>query len=391
MESSWSSLHANLSVGDPAPWFHQRSSSKANFVFSSVAGRYIVLCFFGSAAEPRGRAALQSVLAHRHHFDDISCSFFGVSNDPEDERQKRVASRLPGIRFFWDSDGKISRLYGAIAHDATLGKGETHVHRFWVVLDPTLRVLFIAPFAADGSDADALFGYLEKLPPPDRFAGIEVQAPILFLPNVFEEDLCRGLIRVYEDHGGKESGVMRDVEGRTALINDHSFKKRRDYTIEQPELLEQTRARVARRIYPEILKIYSFKATRMERYLVSCYSADDGAHFRPHRDNTTRGTAHRRFAVSINLNSEFEGGEICFPEYGRKSFKPPPGGAVIFPCALLHAVTKVTSGSRYAFLPFLYDEEAAKIREANAKFLGGARDAVPEDEDSAAPAAPHQE
>jgi hypothetical protein len=57
----------------------------------------------------------------------------------------------------------------------------------------------------------------------------------------------------------------------------------------------------------------------------------------------------------------------------------------------LHAVTKVTSGSRYAFLPFLYDEEAAKIREANAKFLGGARDAVPEDEDSAAPAAPHQE
>jgi len=277
MESSWSSLHANLSVGDPAPWFHQRSSSKANFVFSSVAGRYIVLCFFGSAAEPRGRAALQSVLAHRHHFDDISCSFFGVSNDPEDERQKRVASRLPGIRFFWDSDGKISRLYGAIAHDATLGKGETHVHRFWVVLDPTLRVLFIAPFAADGSDADALFGYLEKLPPPDRFAGIEVQAPILFLPNVFEEDLCRGLIRVYEDHGGKESGVMRDVEGRTALINDHSFKKRRDYTIEQPELLEQTRARVARRTHARTAQLRTWRRRRQggrARGPARCFAAD---------------------------------------------------------------------------------------------------------------------
>ena len=125
-----------------------------------------------------------------------------------------------------------------------------------------------------------------------------------------------------------------------------------------------------RRIYPEILKVYSFNATRMERYIIACYSAEDSAHFRAHRDNTTKGTAHRRFAVSINLNSEFEGGEVSFPEYGPRSFKPPPGGAVIFPCALLHAVSQVTSGSRYAFLPFLYDDEAAKVREANNKFLG---------------------
>jgi len=61
---------------------------------------------------------------------------------------------------------------------------------------------------------------------------------------------------------------------------------------------------------------------------------------------------------------------VSFPEYGSRSFKPPPGGAIIFPCALLHAVSRVTSGRRYAFLPFLYDEEAAKIREANNIFLG---------------------
>ena len=67
----------------------------------------------------------------------------------------------------------------------------------------------------------------------------------------------------------------------------------------------------------------------MERYIISYYSAEDSAHFRAHRDNTTKGTAHRRFAVSINLNSEFEGGEVSFPEYGPRSFKPPPGGAGI--------------------------------------------------------------
>ena len=42
--------YAALSPGDPAPWFNQRSLSNPNYAFSSVGGRYVVLCFFGSAA-----------------------------------------------------------------------------------------------------------------------------------------------------------------------------------------------------------------------------------------------------------------------------------------------------------------------------------------------------
>jgi predicted 2-oxoglutarate/Fe(II)-dependent dioxygenase YbiX len=108
----------------------------------------------------------------------------------------------------------------------------------------------------------------------------------------------------------------------------------------------------------------------MERYIVSCYAEADGGHFAPHRDNTTKGPAHRRFAVSINLNAEFDGGEVSFPEYSPRGLKPPPGGAVVFSCSLLHTVSKVRRGRRYAFLPFLYDEAAAKLREANNAFLG---------------------
>ena len=162
---------------------------------------------------------------------------------------------------------------------------------------------------------------------------------------------------------------MREVDGRTVLINDHGHKRRKDYTIEDPKLMEATRALIMRRVIPEIAKVHQFTATRMERYIVSCYADEDAAHFAPHRDNTTKGTAHRRFAVSVNLNDEFEGGEVSFPEYGPRRFKAPVGGAVVFSCSLLHAVSKVTRGNRYAFLPFLYDEEAAKIREANSQFL----------------------
>jgi predicted 2-oxoglutarate/Fe(II)-dependent dioxygenase YbiX len=81
------------------------------------------------------------------------------------------------------------------------------------------------------------------------------------------------------------------------------------------------------------------------------------------------GTAHRRFAVTINLNDDYEGGELSFPEYGSRSFKPPIGCAVVFSCSLLHAVSAMIRGRRYAFLPFLYDEAAAKIREQNSRYL----------------------
>jgi peroxiredoxin/predicted 2-oxoglutarate/Fe(II)-dependent dioxygenase YbiX len=368
-QANTSRSYAKLTPGDPAPWFHQRATSNPNYAFDTAAGRYIVLCFFASAGDAVGRAAIESVLANRKQFDDERCCFFGVSLDARDEAEGRVRESLPGIRFFWDADGTVSRLYGAVPKDAKPGDSAVPARRFWMVLDPTLRVLRVVPFAANNSGADSLFHYLEQLPPPERFAGIEIQAPILFLPNVFEPEFCRELIRLHDEHGGKESGFMRDVEGKTVEVHDYGRKRRSDYNIEDPELIRQTQTRVLRRIRPEILKVYSFNATRMERYIVGCYSAEDGGHFRAHRDNTTKGTAHRRFAVSINLNAEFEGGEVSFPEYGPRSFKPPPGGAVVFPCALLHAVSPVTHGRRYAFLPFLYDEEAAKIREANSQFL----------------------
>src|SRR5215207_2151690 len=97
-----------LAAGDPAPWFIQRSASNPRYVFDTAAGRYIVLCFYGSAADPVGKAALDAVFASRQQFDDVRACFFGVSLDPADERSGRVPDSTPGLRFFWDFDGPIS-------------------------------------------------------------------------------------------------------------------------------------------------------------------------------------------------------------------------------------------------------------------------------------------
>src|SRR5262245_32911087 len=103
-----------LQPGDPAPWFPQRSSGHPNSALHSAAGRYLLLCFFLSAAHERARPALEAALARRDLFDDNKAGFFGVSIAPADEAQRRVATKLPGYRHFWDSDGKVSKLYGAL-------------------------------------------------------------------------------------------------------------------------------------------------------------------------------------------------------------------------------------------------------------------------------------
>ena len=358
-----------LQVGDPAPWFRQKSTSNPDFAFDTVAGRYIVLCFYGTGADEIGRGALAAFQEqHRSLFDDDKIALFGVSVDPADLAQGRAKQILPGIRHFWDFDGKVGRLYGALPHDGPGAGGP--LRRFWMVLNPTLRVRAIFPFRPDGSDRGEVMAYLRALPPVVRFAGFEIPAPVLVIPDVFEPEFCRHLIGLYEEHGGQESGFMREVDGKTVATHDRSHKSRKDFTITDQGLMQQIQKRIVRRVNPEIEKVHFFKPTRMERYIVSCYAAEDGGHFRAHRDNTTKGTAHRRFAVSINLNADFDGGEVSFPEYGPRSYKAPPGGAVVFSCPLLHAVSAVTRGRRYAFLPFIYDDEAARIREANNAHLG---------------------
>ncbi|WDI32163.1 2OG-Fe(II) oxygenase [Hyphococcus flavus] len=352
-----------LYPGDPAPWFKQQTSANPNFAFDTAGGRYLVLCLFGSAASEPAKTALAAARARTDFFNDIDASFFGVSIDPADRSENRVADRYPGYRYFWDFDRRVSKLFGAA------NEGNDAYAPRWVVIDPALRVICDLPFQKDRADIAKLNAVLDRLPAPGSFAGAPLQAPVIFLRNVFEPDLCKQLIAAFDAHGGEASGFMRDVGGKTVGIHDLKHKSRKDFYIKDETLTRALQQRVIRRIVPEIRKVHQFYANRMERYIVACYTADDGGHFRAHRDNTTRGTAHRRFAVSINLNDDFDGGEISFPEYGPRGYKPPAGGAVIFSCSLLHQVSKMTRGRRYAFLPFLYDDAAAEIRQQNRAFL----------------------
>lgn len=357
--------YRQLRAGDPAPWFQQRNTSAEAYKFDIAAGRYIVLCFFGSARHPAAQQRLAWIAEHRAMFDDHRLSFFGVSVDATDESSGLVQASLPGIRHFWDQDRHVCRLYGALPSAETAPAHE-QFRPLWLVLNPNLQVRQVIPFPDQGgADLQQLAQCLDTLPPLERFGGMEMHAPVIMLPDIFEPAFCRRLIEEYEHHGGVHSGFVRDEGGKTVGLLDARHKVRRDHLIDQPALRSHIQGCIRRRVVPMIQRVHSFEATRLERYLLACYDADDGGHFRPHRDNTTFGTAHRRFALSINLSDDFDGGDLVFPEFGPRRYKPPVGAGVVFSCSLLHAVEPVLRGRRYAFLPFLYDDAAAALRVAN--------------------------
>jgi len=350
MDAASASWSPPLARGDIAPWFSAPLPDHDNFHFSTTVGRYVLLGFLPPPGAARD-AAVAAFTAERARFDDVNLTAFMVLRDAASIAIAR--NQIPGLRYYLDPDSRVSRLYGAVGADGA-------AHPQWLLLDPMHRVLGAHPIEA----AATLFDEIRRLPPPADNAGVDLYAPVLIIPRVFEPELCRRLIALYEAHGGEPSGVMRDIGGRTVGVMD-GFKRRRDMNIEDLDLRTELRRRLERRLMPEIRKVFQFDPTRLERYIVACYDAAEGGFFRPHRDNETRGTAHRRFAVSINLNAEaFEGGDLRFPEFGPRTYRPPTGGAVVFCCSLQHEATPVTAGRRYAFLPFLYDEAGQRIREA---------------------------
>lgn len=345
-----------LLVGDPAPWFVQRCTTPfGTYSFDMAAGRSVLLYFFRSSTQAGVGAALAHLRAAGAVLDGVRSHFFGVSTDPEDEA--RLSEMPPGMRFFRDADRAVTTLYGLAEQEAP----------YWMVVDPMLRIAAVQP---DGPGvAERMVDLLCRMRPIAPAAPMPV--PALMLADVFEPAFCRQLMAYYHAQESVPSGMLTEqVPGRSVAVADPGFKRRRDCRLRDRGLVGQVQARIIRRVVPEIHKVFQFQATQMDRLILACYDSREQGCFGPHRDNTVAAAAHRRFAVSINLNDGFEGGAVSFPEFGGPGFCPPAGGALVFSCGLLHAVTPVTRGQRHACLPFVFDDAAAAIKQANRAAMG---------------------
>lgn len=364
---------SRYSVGDSVAWFETATLGRPNFRFDGIAGRYNVLFFMGSYSTPLVKKALDKIMEQSHRFNDVECSFFGVVISSEESEKEGLKERFPGVRYFVDNTGRISHRFGALEQESVVPGQEYSYTPFTLVLDERLRVFRVIPLKDPKKHAQELFECLDNCPPLIMDESLmSPHAPVLLVPRVFDSELCDTLIKYYESNGGKDSGFMREVNGKTVGMIDHSFKRRSDCAIEDSALRARCVDSIEHHLLPQIKRCYQFNVTMLERHIVACYEGENQGFFSAHRDNTTKGTAHRRFAVTLNLNTgDYEGGHLQFPEFGHRKYIAPRGGAVVFSCSLLHKANPVTSGTRYAYLPFLYDDEGAKVRKRNMEFIEG--------------------
>ncbi len=244
---------------------------------------------------------------------------------------------------FRDTDGAVARQYGVEEGGAA------------ILLDANLRVIRSFDLT-EGEVEEAIRQALSEEGDSPSLEVLRV-APVLTVPRVLELSHCDYLMTLWEEGGHVETGVESSEEGERSDVLSELHKRREDHTVVDPKLIRLLTTTVGRRLLPELDRAFGAKPTRFEGFKIACYDAASAGFFDAHRDNLSPSTSHRQFAVSLNLNDDYVGGHLVFPEYGDHRYRPEAGGALVFSCAHLHAVAPVTEGRRFTLLTFLYDRE----------------------------------
>jgi len=350
-----------LTVGDHAPNFAIPNTEGHYLKLTEIAGKPMVLFFYASDEIETCREIAGNFKNLMPALNEFDLQIYGISPDAPESRKIFAEKNCLPFVLLSDLDRKVSEQYGVcFAHSKE--PSLTIYSRVAFLLDCNLRIFKIYDLKNVLTWAIALLEDLKALPREEP-RHITMQAPVLLIPNVLSPEFCRELIHVWHTKGNDDSGFMRSVGEKTLAYIDYQSKRRRDHFVRDPQLQATLNKVIVTRIAPEIEKAFHYQITRQERYKIAFYDGSLGGFFRTHRDNTTGGTAHRRFAMSLNLNvEEYEGGYLRFPEYAPHLYKPDTGSAIIFSGSLMHEATPVTSGIRFVLLNFFYSDKDAESR-----------------------------
>ena len=226
-----------------------------------------------------------------------------------------------------------------------------------VLVDPGGRVAALLPAPSPAAiAARAADLYAASAP-----VVVQAKAPVLLLERVAEPAFCTTLMEYWQ----RSSKLANKVASNSGNVVNADIKRRQDVQVSDPLLFVQVRDCLMRRVVPVMEQVYHARINVIEAPLIGCYESDSGGWFRRHKDNTSSATAHRQFALSLNLNGtdEYDGGLLRFPEFGRELYAPVAGGALIFSTAMVHEVTPVTRGRRFGVFTFLSASGPSVIRQ----------------------------
>jgi len=333
-----------LTAGDivPAVEFADATGNKIDLISDEIAGHFQILLF---AAD--GSADLVRPFADRlAELAALDGRIWFVRSPSS--RLKPAA----GLTILVDERDALDRLFGP-APAAGAAKA--------VIIGPNQHLVVVLK-STDGDLLDRVEEILTSRSPGRRTADMDIHPPVLLVPDVLSPADCQNLMSVYTMRGNEfvPPGHMT-LQGRTTdckmYVDDYGREDRVDHWVIEQDTNQLLDKRLAGRLFPEIRRAFQYNVTRREHYRIATYTGARRGEHHGHRDNSEELVAHRRFAVTFNLNTEnYQGGAIRFPEFGDQRYRPPSGAAIVFSSSLLHEVLEVEGGRRFALLAFLFGE-----------------------------------
>lgn len=349
--------------GDHAPAFHAPSHTGKHFYLSNEVGAPMLLLLHDSETFPSSAALLLAFEKAWPEFVEAGINLASITPDNVEDRKAFADQHHIPFPLLSDPDHFVRGYYELDELQSLAGEGSSFPNTL-IILDRNMVIHDIcAPFQAEF--IPELLDALKARFPKQQAVIVQdlYTPPVLLIPHIFDRAYCREIMNLWETQGNQISHVMRPDGEKTYGVVDRQVKIRRDHFIRDENIKTAINGIFQRRVYPEIEKCFHYVVDEYEHFKIACYDAETGGYFRPHRDNTSGGTAHRKWALSINLNSEdYEGGYLRFPEYGPQLYKPGTGCGVVFSCSLMHEATDITAGRRFVLLSFFYGEKDSEDR-----------------------------
>ena len=349
---------------------------EVNPIYDLVKGRPVVVHLYPDNASAEHVRERDAFIAGFESLRKVGVELFMLNRDELETNAALATDGSWPFPVFTDPAGHVHAQLGVVAVAPGARPDPAHAVVTYV-LDANMRVIAAIQGRCDQTHLNEALACLEgraHAPKPTIVSG---SAPVLLIPRVIDEALCRRLIETWETEGHRESGtISTDGRGGESKAIRHQTKRRSDHPVMDPALIRELDGVILRRIAPEVRRAFDSDIVGVEDFKIACYDSHPGGYFRPHRDNSIPSRAQRRFAVTLNLNDGYEGGFLRFAEYGPNLYRPEPGAACVFNCSLLHEATDVTQGRRFVLLCFLIDREPARWRRERAAWFADSANAI---------------
>lgn len=342
-------------VGHSVPPFALRDQYDRNAtpLEDDVMGDPVLLVFDrnpASAGPENTRDLLRAIAALHDRLNGTVVTTFVITRRAKSASAEIALAENVPFHVLSDEDGAVFQAFGI----ATIAPGaNAAADPASILLDPNGRAVRICEGLTVADQAEGMFASLVALNEQRPRGLLGMHPPVLVVPNAMDLALCQRLIETWhrpvplrEGDGKVVAGVGRD-DGDFKVWNPE-YGNVVQYVVRDQILSQEIDEQMMRRIVPQMEKAFGYCPTRREEFRIACYDSAEGGNLAAHRDNPTEPTKHRRFTVSVNLNSRsYEGGELAFRESSDHLYDVPEGTAIVWSCALLHEVRPVTAGRRF--------------------------------------------